>query len=53
MGYELHITRKVKRFDEDLQFDITLEEWKMYVNSDKELRLLIILRKQQLQTDKF
>lgn len=39
MGYELHITRKENWFDEDLSTDISMEEWKAYVESDREMQL--------------
>ena len=38
MGYDVHITRKEDWFDEDGP-DISLSEWKEYVQSDQEMRL--------------
>ena len=38
MGYDVHITRKQEWFSEDGD-EITLEEWKGYVASDREMRL--------------
>lgn len=39
MGYDLHITRKEEWSDEDESNSITLNEWKDYLQSDKEMRL--------------
>ncbi len=37
MGYDVHITRKENWFDDGQ--DITLPEWKAYLDKDKEMRL--------------
>ncbi|HLP51828.1 MAG TPA: hypothetical protein VK154_13160 [Chitinophagales bacterium] len=37
MGYDLHITRKEKWYDEVSPDDITIQEWVDYVKTDKEL----------------
>ena len=37
MGYDVHITRKENWFDKGQ--DITLPEWKAYLNKDSEMRL--------------
>ena len=38
MGYDVHITRKAEWFSEE-GAEISLEEWKRYVESDPEMRL--------------
>jgi hypothetical protein len=38
VGYDIHITRKTNWFDESGP-EITLNEWKQYIESDPEMRL--------------
>ena len=39
MGYDIHITRQENWYDDDKSLQITLGEWKVYVDSDPEMRL--------------
>ena len=39
MGYDIHITRQENWYDDDKSLQITLGEWKEYVDSDPEMRL--------------
>ncbi len=38
MGYDVHITRKDEWFSEE-GAEISLDEWKQYIDSDPEMRL--------------
>lgn len=38
MGYELHITRRENWFDEEDIRDISLSDWKVYVENDPDMR---------------
>jgi hypothetical protein len=40
MGYELHIIRQTDYKNEENESNISLEEWKNYVATDKELNLI-------------
>jgi hypothetical protein len=39
MGYDIHITRQENWYDEGISNQITLDEWKAYIESDFEMRL--------------
>jgi hypothetical protein len=39
MGYDIHITRQDNWFDEDERLQISLSEWKHYIESDSEMRI--------------
>jgi hypothetical protein len=39
MGYDIHITRRENWYDEDISNQISLQEWKDYIESDAEMRL--------------
>jgi hypothetical protein len=39
MGYDIHITRQENWYDDDISKQISLTEWKQYIESDSEMRL--------------
>lgn len=39
MGYDIHITRQENWYDDDISKQISLKEWKEYIESDAEMRL--------------
>lgn len=39
MGYDIHITRQDNWYDDDISKQISLKEWKEYIESDFEMRL--------------
>ena len=39
MGYDIHITRQDNWYDDDISKQISLKEWKEYLERDSEMRL--------------